>query len=233
MGYTRENLIDKPLHQRRLTLKKDKSDHDYAHDSHCTSKPLVQNRRLSLFGIARVRGTSPAAYQRLISQDQFFAQLWTRIGTSLFLCPPALPAMRLLNVKTRMLEEYFDDAIYLHPYAILSHTWGPNEVLFSHIQEKGYKGGSKKVDGCIQQAVKDGYGYIWIDTCCIDKSSSAELSEAINSMFRWYEMSEVSYTYLEDVPDGLDPYVPGSAFRRVDGLREAGHFRSDQIHRIA
>jgi hypothetical protein len=122
--------------------------------------------------------------------------------------------MRLLNVRTRMLEEYFDDAIHLHPYAILSHTWGPNEVLYSHIQEKGYQGGSKKVDGCIQQAVEDGYSYVWIDTCCIDKSSSAELSEAINSMYRWYEMAQVCYAYLEDVPDGVDPYVPGSAFRR-------------------
>jgi len=43
--------------------------------------------------------------------------------------------------------------------------------------------------------------YLWIDTCCIDKSSSAELSEAINSMYRWYEESNVCYAYLEDVEE--------------------------------
>jgi hypothetical protein len=49
------------------------------------------------------------------------------------------------------------------------------------------------------QARKDGYEYVWVDTCCIDKSSSAELSEAINSMFEWYRGAQVCYAYLEDV----------------------------------
>ena len=38
------------------------------------------------------------------------------------------------------------------------------------------------------------------DLCCIDKTSSAELSEAINSMYRWYQESGVCYAYLADVP---------------------------------
>lgn len=46
-----------------------------------------------------------------------------------------------------------------------------------------------------------GYEYVWIDTCCIDKTSSAELSEAINSMFAWYQEAKVCYAYLFDVPD--------------------------------
>ncbi|KAL5905981.1 hypothetical protein ACKVV1_010394 [Pyricularia oryzae] len=37
--------------------------------------------------------------------------------------------------------------------------------------------------------------YVWVDICCIDKTSSAELSEAINSMFRWYEMDKESQTF--------------------------------------
>ena len=37
------------------------------------------------------------------------------------------------------------------------------------------------------------------DTVCIDKTSSAELSEAINSTFEWYEKAEVCYAYLVDV----------------------------------
>jgi hypothetical protein len=62
---------------------------------------------------------------------------------------------------------------------------------------------------------KDGYEYIWIDTCCIDKSSSAELSEAINSMFRWYQEAAVCYTYLSDGPPRKegDPWKEGSKFR--------------------
>ncbi|KAH8902532.1 HET-domain-containing protein, partial [Coniochaeta sp. PMI_546] len=105
--------------------------------------------------------------------------------------------MRLLNVKTRKLEEFFDE--FIPRYAILSHTWGADEVLYSHVQEGGYKGGSAKVDGCCAQAAKDGLDYVWIDTCCIDKSSSAELSEAINSMFAWYRGSVVCYVYLVDL----------------------------------
>ncbi|KAJ9161518.1 hypothetical protein NKR19_g2191 [Coniochaeta hoffmannii] len=108
--------------------------------------------------------------------------------------------MRLLNVQTHRLEEFFDESI--PPYAILSHTWGADELLYSHICQAGYHpGSSAKVDGCLAQAARDGLEYVWIDTCCIDKTSSAELSEAINSMFAWYRQSAVCYAYLVDVPD--------------------------------
>lgn len=114
--------------------------------------------------------------------------------------------MRLINVKTQRLEEFFDEAI--PEYAILSHTWGADEVLYNHVQESGYEGGSDKIDGCCAQARKDGLDFVWIDTCCIDKSSSAELSEAINSMFEWYRGSAVCYAYLADVADDIDPDFP-------------------------
>ncbi len=93
-------------------------------------------------------------------------------------------------------------------YAILSHTWGPDEVSFRDIQHyhrqwqeqkapaewarlPQKKAGFSKIQRCAAQALKDGLEYIWVDTCCIDKSSSAELSEAINSMFRWYKSASV------------------------------------------
>ena len=38
-----------------------------------------------------------------------------------------------------------------------------------------------------------------MDTCCIDKSNSTELSEAINSIFRWYRDATKCYVYLPDV----------------------------------
>ena len=72
----------------------------------------------------------------------------------------------------------------------------------------------KKIQFSCAQAAKDGYGYIWVDTCCIDKSSSAELSEAINSMYKWYQNAEKCYAYLADVPTGADLWPKQSSFRR-------------------
>lgn len=109
--------------------------------------------------------------------------------------------MRLLHTKKLELEEFVG-----HPpgYAILSHTWGDQEVTFNDIQtptspSTTSKAGWSKIKAASAQANRDGYDYIWIDTCCIDKSSSAELSEAINSMFRWYTYAVVCYVYLVDV----------------------------------
>ncbi|KAI6143099.1 heterokaryon incompatibility protein-domain-containing protein, partial [Pisolithus tinctorius] len=75
-------------------------------------------------------------------------------------------------------------------YAILSHRWGD---------------GSEKIIKSCEQARKDGYEWLWIDTCCIDKRSSAELSEAINSMYRWYQNAGVCYAYLNDVDVSVFP----------------------------
>lgn len=111
------------------------------------------------------------------------------------------------------------------PYAILSHRWSedPNhEILFADINEideyttkesvtivknaqytginPSTKPAFKKLKGAARQALNNGYGYLWADTCCIDKNSSAELSEAINSMWAWYESSNVCLVYLFDVP---------------------------------
>ncbi len=123
--------------------------------------------------------------------------------------------MRLLNVDSRRLEEYIgDDAA--PSYAILSHTWGGDEVTFQDLSnpEHRSKRGYEKIEGCCQQAVKDGHQYVWIDTCCIDKSSSAELSEAINSMYKWYKESKVCYVYLVDVSPGDSIHELDSEFRR-------------------
>jgi ankyrin repeat protein len=90
-------------------------------------------------------------------------------------------------------------------YAILSHTWGLDgeEVTFQDITDNTYKSkpGYEKILFCGQQAKQDSLHYFWVDTCCIDKSSSQELSEAINSMFYWYRSAERCYAYLADVSD--------------------------------
>jgi hypothetical protein len=116
--------------------------------------------------------------------------------------------MRLLNARTKQFEEFYDE---VPPYAILSHTWGPDELTFKHMEQKGYVP-SKKIDGCYKQALEDGLNFVWVDTCCIDKSSSAELSEAINSMWEWYRRSKVCYAYLSDVPPDTVVEEPYSNF---------------------
>jgi hypothetical protein len=111
--------------------------------------------------------------------------------------------MRLLDTTTFELCEFFDRKI--PPYAILSHTWGEGEVSFQELQSGDgvFKRGYAKIRTCCELAASDGFEYAWVDTCCIDKTSSAELSEAINSMYRWYRFSDVCYVFLADVPANL------------------------------
>ncbi|RYP49226.1 hypothetical protein DL769_011102 [Monosporascus sp. CRB-8-3] len=124
--------------------------------------------------------------------------------------------MRLINVKTSKLEEFLD--YKAPPYAILSHTWGDDreELTFRDVEEGRVDKpgiGSVKFQGSCLQAEKDDIGYVWIDTCCIDKTNLVELSEAINSMFRWYRHASLCYAYLSDVPGDDAPRKPGSKFR--------------------
>jgi hypothetical protein len=87
------------------------------------------------------------------------------------------------------------------PYAILSHTWENEEVNFAEMQNNDGKDkqGYEKIDFCGRQAQQDGLQYFWVDTCCIDKTDNAELSHAIQSMFRWYQNAKRCYVYLSDV----------------------------------
>jgi hypothetical protein len=88
-------------------------------------------------------------------------------------------------------------------YAILSHTWGEDNEEFNFndvVNGTGReKPGFRKIQFCGEQAAKDELEYFWVDTCCIDKSSSTELQEAINSMFQWYSKAAKCYVYLADV----------------------------------
>jgi hypothetical protein len=88
-------------------------------------------------------------------------------------------------------------------YAILAHTWGADgeEVSFQDMETgKGKsKTGYGKIQFCAAQAEADGIRYFWVDTCCIDRKNAVELSEAINSMFRWYQKAVRCYVYLPDI----------------------------------
>jgi hypothetical protein len=117
--------------------------------------------------------------------------------------------MWLINVETRKLEEFIGSADKIPRYAALSHTWeNGQEVSFQEYGQfpaGGDKTGYMKIAMTCRQAARDGLQYAWVDTCCIDKSSSAELSEAINSMFNWYKRSTQCYVYLGDLSNNPDP----------------------------
>ncbi|KAI3550645.1 HET domain-containing protein [Colletotrichum filicis] len=109
--------------------------------------------------------------------------------------------MRLINTATLELQEFFDRA-GTPPYAILSHTWEDGEVSFQEWSQRETRTGKKgflKIESFCRLALRDGYTHAWVDTNCIDKRSSAELSEAINSMFVWYQDAAICYVYMADV----------------------------------
>jgi hypothetical protein len=116
--------------------------------------------------------------------------------------------MWLINTSTTRLEPkpFYEPDI--PPYAILSHTWGDDEVDFQDFKEEKaakLKDGWSKIKNICEKALSDGLQYAWVDTCCIDKSSSAELSESINSMFFWYRQAAKCYVFLSDFEHGSRP----------------------------
>ena len=135
--------------------------------------------------------------------------------------------MRLLKTSTLEFES-FDDPQSAPDYAILSHVWRRThggEQSYHEVREivklalDGQRPDearallSEKIKRCCIYACLEGYEYVWIDSCCIDQSSSAELSEAINSMYKWYSSASQCYAYLHDVDDDDDPRAPNSQFR--------------------
>lgn len=154
--------------------------------------------------------------------------------------------MRLLNATTHEFQDFYDGNP--PPYGILSHTWGYEEVSYHDLRHGltetvQYKYGWRKIDHCCRQAQKDSLEFVWVDTCCIDKSSSAELQEAINSMFHWYEMSTECYVFLGDFErpsgyststgddsqvqsaDAAPSRLPGTAETSLPGFKNARWFR--------
>ncbi|KAI0971023.1 heterokaryon incompatibility protein-domain-containing protein [Xylaria arbuscula] len=171
--------------------------------------------------------------------------------------------MRLINTTTLELEDCLE---IIPKYAILSHTWGDEEVTIQDWMKPGTRdhllsllsalenedisarsgerpwlvhfnereigpeyqhrytllgpderlnrfGYWKILKTCLE-ARKDGLNYLWVDTNCIDKTSSAELSEAINSMYAWYRSSSICYAYLSDLQDSeLDSFRQSRWFR--------------------
>ncbi|KAI6039090.1 heterokaryon incompatibility protein-domain-containing protein, partial [Pisolithus marmoratus] len=120
------------------------------------------------------------------------------------------------DATTQILQEFYGLELEKKEYAILSHCWSEHqqEVSFREMNkllvmskekrnETRGRTGYKKIINTCTQAQKDRMEWVWVDTCCIDKKSSAELSEAINSMYRWYAKAKLCYVYLHDVCDTI------------------------------
>ena len=107
--------------------------------------------------------------------------------------------MHLVNTRNLKLKEVTSEQD--EPYAILSHRWQGDEVLFSDMNTLSAcsKAGISKLRSLCELPILSEVEYVWADTCCIDKKSSAELSEAINSMFQYYRSAKFCIAYLCDV----------------------------------
>jgi hypothetical protein len=159
--------------------------------------------------------------------------------------------MYLINTETYELRDF--TGTVTPPYAILSHTWGDDEVTFRHMTLLGQcrqrdgsfllrdkdvvksvldKKGFKKIKHTCEEAIFRKLEWAWVDTCCIDKTSSAELSEAINSMFAWYRGAQICFAFLEDVKepsedDSSDAVSTDSAIETDLGSEKDSAERSD------
>ena len=133
--------------------------------------------------------------------------------------------MWVLSTNRAELHYFTGPEVITGGYAILSHTWSPSgEQTLQQVRAIGERCRQEganprdhvdsKVRGCCVLAEKEGFRWVWIDSCCIDKTSSTELSESINSMFQWYCQAEVCYAYLADVPGGWALDTQDSPFRK-------------------
>ncbi|KAI6000061.1 heterokaryon incompatibility protein-domain-containing protein [Pisolithus albus] len=162
--------------------------------------------------------------------------------------------IRKADPEREILEELDDKTT---SYAILSHRWGA-EVGYEEMtglmkmeerkrDEVRQRAGYRKIIKSCEQAKKDGYAWLWVDTCCIDKRSSAELSEAINSMYRWYQKAQICYAYLHDVGESIFPtngdvekfdesngwpewFVRGWTLQELIAPQEVKFFNKDWVH---
>lgn len=133
--------------------------------------------------------------------------------------------MHLLNTTTFTFGEFFDSQVPV--YCILSHRWGNDEVDHAQIRDQRVRPetqGYRKVYGACQLASQREFDWIWIDTCCIDKTSSAELTEAINSMFDYYSKARLCIAYLNDVANTPNRDQRAVQRRRMETLRRSAWF---------
>nr|ABJ55989.1 hypothetical protein [Cercospora nicotianae] len=127
--------------------------------------------------------------------------------------------MRLLNTGTLTFETFYDEQT--PPYSILSHRWAAEEVSYVDFiagNKRDHAGHKKVLEAC-RSAKSQSHTWIWIDTVCIDKTSSAELTEAINSMYQYYADARICFAYLRDVSPGLPTQQTNDALQGSEWFR--------------
>ncbi|KAI6102587.1 hypothetical protein EDD16DRAFT_346135 [Pisolithus croceorrhizus] len=131
-------------------------------------------------------------------------------------CKTCTPDQRTTLIHTTI-SGYFQ-------FVTFSHRWGVNEPLLRDVEGHpiygvSTEGGLRKLQAFSLRACEQGYLWAWSDTCCIDKDSSAELQEAIGSMFAWYRRSALTIVHLSDVAD-TSSFGSSEWFRRGWTLQE-------------
>ena len=119
-----------------------------------------------------------------------------------------------------------------HTYDILSHAYEEGEVSYQDMMDGSArrKKGYNKIEMICKRASTERIAYVWVDTCCIDKSSSAELSEAINSMFQRYKDSVICYVYLSELRPSIDfPTALNSKTGALRATKEVSWMRYLQL----
>lgn len=141
--------------------------------------------------------------------------------------------MRLIDVKSLLVDSWhprltsFEEPEEVR-YAILSHRWQEDEVTFQDVSHPSgislknhMKSGYQKIIHAARTAKRYTYDWLWVDTCCIDKTNNAELSESLNSMFRWYQRSHLCIAYLYDYPSPeCDTFTKSEWFDRAWTFQE-------------
>lgn len=128
--------------------------------------------------------------------------------------------IRLINVQSLELESFDRQP---PRYAILSHRWNKDEIDHNDInnaQATSHKPGWEKLKRFCELAQSLGYSHAWLDTCCIDKASTAELSRSIRSMYQWYAQSDTCIAYLGDIARGQHDFQCSKWFERGWTLQE-------------
>ncbi|WYZ40798.1 hypothetical protein EsH8_IV_001139 [Colletotrichum jinshuiense] len=115
--------------------------------------------------------------------------------------------MRLLHTGTQQLHTFpFPPPV---SYAILSHTWSSpsdDEWTRYNIANTDTTTGTLTLHGIIDRACHlaqaEQIEFVWIDAACIVKSSSADISESINLLPKYFKAAAVCFAFLSDLPCG-------------------------------
>ncbi|KAI9164158.1 Vegetative incompatibility protein [Paramyrothecium foliicola] len=132
-----------------------------------------------------------------------------------------LPTMRLINIESLVVIEFRCDST-IPPYVVVSHAWQNDEIFFGDLMDRdaaSKKAGFEKLQNACQIVRGLGMQWLWVDSICIDRSSSAELSEALNSMFQLYAKANVCLVYLHDLAPSSDMSNRAAGLRNCIWIR--------------